>query len=134
MAFFEPKMRDILEQNCTSDNDCNFFDCISKCDKAKNRCGPKRSNSNLQVICEKIFRPWFSPTLLGAKAGLPLQVALQRAVQECAEIDGGEDAKRSWAVRKQLQDLLVELIQEDTGNQGEGQEHKMRRVHTALNF
>lgn len=28
----------------------------------------------LQVICEKIFRPWFSPTLLGAKAGLPLQV------------------------------------------------------------
>lgn len=27
-----------------------------------------------QVICEKIFRPWFSPTLLGAKAGLPLQV------------------------------------------------------------
>lgn len=29
-----------------------------------------------QVICEKIFRPWFSPTLLGAKAGLPLQVIL----------------------------------------------------------
>uniref|UniRef100_A0A671MBM2 Divergent protein kinase domain 1C n=1 Tax=Sinocyclocheilus anshuiensis TaxID=1608454 RepID=A0A671MBM2_9TELE len=111
MAFFEPKMRDILEQNCTSDNDCNFFDCVSKCDKAKNRCGPKRKNSNLQVICEKIFRPWFSPTLLGAKAGLPLQVELQRAVQECAEIDGGEDAKRSRAVRKQLQDLLVELIQ-----------------------
>lgn len=49
MAFFEPKMRDILEQNCTSDNDCNFFDCISKCDKTKNRCGPKRKNSNLQA-------------------------------------------------------------------------------------
>lgn len=49
MAFFEPKMRDILEQNCTSDNDCNFFDCISKCDKTKNRCGPNRKNSNLQV-------------------------------------------------------------------------------------
>ncbi|KAL0157000.1 hypothetical protein M9458_048246, partial [Cirrhinus mrigala] len=75
------------------------------------------------VICEKIFRPWFSPTLLGAKAGLPLQVELQRAVQE-----------RMRAVREQLQDLLVELIREDTVNQGEGQEHKMRRVHTALNF
>lgn len=86
------------------------------------------------MICEKIFRPWFSPTLLGAKAGLPLQVELQRAVQECAEIDGGEDARRTRAVREQLQDLLVELIREDTGNQGEGQEHKMRRVHTALNF
>lgn len=29
-----------------------------------------------QVICEKIFRLWFSPTLLGAKAGLPLQVVV----------------------------------------------------------
>lgn len=86
------------------------------------------------MICEKIFRPWFSPTLLGAKAGLPLQVELQRAVQECAEIDSGEDAKRTRAVRQQLQDLLVELTQENMGNQGEGQEHKMRRVHTALNF
>ncbi|XP_051970444.1 divergent protein kinase domain 1C [Xyrauchen texanus] len=134
MAFFEPKMKDILEQNCTSDNDCNFFDCISKCDRSKNRCGSKRKNSNLQVICEKIFRPWFSPTLLGAKAGLPLQVELQRAVQECAETDGREKGERRQAVRQQLQALLMELIQEDTGNQGEGQEHKMRRVHTALNF
>lgn len=129
MAFFEPKMRDILEQNCTSDNDCNFFDCISKCDRTKNRCGPKRQNSNLQVICEKIFRPWFSPTLLGAKAGLPLQVALQRAVQECAEIGEGRRA-----VRQRLRALLVELVQEDSGNQEEVQEHKMGRVHTALNF
>ncbi|XP_051542650.1 divergent protein kinase domain 1C isoform X2 [Myxocyprinus asiaticus] len=134
MAFFEPKMKDILEQNCTSDNDCNFFDCISKCDRSKNRCGPKRKNSNLQVICEKIFRSWFSPTLLGAKAGLPLQVELQRAVQECAETDGREKGERRQAVRQQLQALLMELIQEDTENQGEGQEHKMRRVHTALNF
>ncbi len=39
MAFFEPKMRDILEQNCTNDNDCNFFDCISKCDKLKTDVG-----------------------------------------------------------------------------------------------
>ncbi|XP_051538628.1 divergent protein kinase domain 1C-like [Myxocyprinus asiaticus] len=134
MAFFEPKMRDILEQNCTIDNDCNFFDCISKCDRSKKRCGPKRKNSNLQVICEKIFRPWFSPTLLGAKAGLPLQVELQRAVQECAETDSREEDERRRVVRQQLQALLTELIQEDTGNQGEGQEHNMRRVHTALNF
>ncbi len=59
MAFFEPKMREILEQNCTSDNDCNFFDCISKCDKTKNRCGTKRKNSNLQVS-----EPFFILTLL----------------------------------------------------------------------
>uniref|UniRef100_H3D7M0 Divergent protein kinase domain 1C n=1 Tax=Tetraodon nigroviridis TaxID=99883 RepID=H3D7M0_TETNG len=85
MAFFEPKMRDLLDQNCSSDDDCSFFDCSSRCDPIKRRCSPRRHNSNLQVICEKIFRPWFSPTLLGPDSKLPLQVELQRAVQECSE-------------------------------------------------
>lgn len=49
MAFFEPKMREILEQNCTRDEDCNFFDCFSKCDLQVHRCGAQRANSNLQV-------------------------------------------------------------------------------------
>lgn len=49
MAFFEPKMREILEQNCTEDEDCNFFDCFSKCDFRVKKCGAQRVNSNLQV-------------------------------------------------------------------------------------
>lgn len=49
MAFFEPKMRDILEQNCTGDEDCNFFDCFSKCDLKIRKCGAQRANNNLQV-------------------------------------------------------------------------------------
>jgi hypothetical protein len=49
MAFFEPKMREILEQNCTRDEDCSFFDCFSKCDLRVNKCGAQRVNSNLQV-------------------------------------------------------------------------------------
>nr|XP_010970108.1 divergent protein kinase domain 1C isoform X3 [Camelus bactrianus] len=49
MAFFEPKMREILEQNCTGDEDCNFFDCFSKCDLRVHRCGAQRANSNLQL-------------------------------------------------------------------------------------
>uniref|UniRef100_A0AAV2L802 FAM69 N-terminal domain-containing protein n=1 Tax=Knipowitschia caucasica TaxID=637954 RepID=A0AAV2L802_KNICA len=86
MVFFEPKLQELLEQNCSSDDDCCFFDCWSQCDTHTLRCAPNRSNSNLQAICEKIFRPWFSPSLLGPKAALPLQVELQRAVQECSEI------------------------------------------------
>lgn len=129
MAFFEPKMRDLLDQNCSSDEDCSFFDCSSRCDLIKRRCSPRRHNSNLQVrtspllqqhtttgmllppdspkqellkaplrvgarsssrfhrfpplilpsfllqvICEKIFIPWFSPTLLGPHSRRPLQV------------------------------------------------------------
>lgn len=49
MAFFEPKMRDILDQNCSSDDDCNFFDCSSRCNLHTCRCSPHRRNSNLQV-------------------------------------------------------------------------------------
>lgn len=49
MAFFEPKMRDILEQNCSSDDDCNFFDCWSRCEAERRRCSPRRRNTNLQV-------------------------------------------------------------------------------------
>ncbi|KGL84107.1 Protein FAM69C, partial [Tinamus guttatus] len=73
MAFFEPKMKDILEQNCTSDEDCNFFDCFSKCDLKIRKCGAQRANNNLQVICDKIFRRWFSPSLRGPALPFPLR-------------------------------------------------------------
>ncbi|XP_004745753.2 divergent protein kinase domain 1C [Mustela putorius furo] len=85
MAFFEPKMREILEQNCTGDEDCNFFDCFSKCDLRVNKCGAERVNSNLQVICDKIFRHWFSSSLGGSALSFPRQRQLRDAVQECAD-------------------------------------------------
>ncbi|KYO35377.1 protein FAM69C [Alligator mississippiensis] len=80
MAFFEPKMRDILEQNCTGDEDCNFFDCFSKCDLKIRKCGAQRANNNLQVICDKIFRHWFSSNLRGPAVPFPFQSRLQKAV------------------------------------------------------
>ncbi|CAK7306225.1 Divergent protein kinase domain 1C [Vulpes lagopus] len=85
MAFFEPKMREILEQNCTGDEDCNFFDCFSKCDLRVNKCGAERVNSNLEVICDKIFRHWFSSSLGRWAIPFPLQRQLRDAVQECAD-------------------------------------------------
>ncbi|XP_069075538.1 divergent protein kinase domain 1C [Pleurodeles waltl] len=85
MAFFEPKMREILDQNCTGDEDCNFFDCFSKCDRRINRCGAQRVNSNLQVICDKIFRHWFLPSIMGSSVSSALLIQIQRAVQRCAE-------------------------------------------------
>lgn len=108
MAFFEPKMSDLLEQNCSSDDDCNFFDCSSRCNATTHHCSAKRRNSNLQVVCEKIFRPWFSPTLLGPKAVLPLQVELQRAVHECSKTEGGE----SGDVYRRLLRILTRLLKE----------------------
>ncbi|XP_008582576.1 PREDICTED: protein FAM69C [Galeopterus variegatus] len=92
MAFFEPKMREILEQNCTGDEDCNFFDCFSKCDLRVNRCGAQRVNSNLQVVCDKIFRRWLSPALESSAVSLRLRRRLRAAVRGCADLGGESDA------------------------------------------
>ncbi|XP_062932765.1 divergent protein kinase domain 1C [Cynocephalus volans] len=94
MAFFEPKMREILEQNCTGDEDCNFFDCFSKCDLRVNRCGAQRVNSNLQVVCDKIFRRWLSPALESSAVSLRLRRRLRAAVRGCADPPGGPAALR----------------------------------------
>ncbi|XP_058480619.1 divergent protein kinase domain 1C isoform X2 [Solea solea] len=152
MAFFEPKMQDILEQNCSSDDDCNFFDCSSRCNLSRRRCNPRRRNTNLQVICEKIFRPWFSPTLLGAKAGLPLQVELQRAVQECSETDGGVDEREDDAaggrpgggsssssssrdIHQRLLNILTRLLHEGgASDEGKREREERGHAHTSLNF
>ncbi|KAM9307709.1 divergent protein kinase domain 1C [Gastrophryne carolinensis] len=85
MAFFEPKMQNILEQKCTSDKDCNFFDCFSTCDLKTYMCRAQRENNNLQVICDKIFRRWFSLSILESTNPFPFQAELHRAVQQCAQ-------------------------------------------------
>ncbi|XP_047622917.1 divergent protein kinase domain 1C isoform X1 [Phacochoerus africanus] len=114
MAFFEPKMREILEQNCTGDEDCNFFDCFSKCDLRVHRCGAQRANSNLQVVCDKIFRHWFSSAPSSPAVSLPLRLQLREAVQECAAPGTQAAAPRVfWKLRRLLQAVLRELQEED---------------------
>ncbi|XP_069323969.1 divergent protein kinase domain 1C isoform X1 [Eulemur rufifrons] len=108
MAFFEPKMREILEQNCTGDEDCNFFDCFSKCDLRVNKCGAQRVNSNLQVICDKIFRHWFSSPLKSSAVSFPLQLQLREAVQECADSPRAAPSV-FWKLRRLLQATQREL-------------------------
>ena len=94
----------------------------------------------LQVICEKIFRPWFSPTLLGAKAGLPLQVELQKAVQECSETDRGEEEeeqrgeRRSLDVQQHLHGILTRLLKEGGVTEEGGATERTGHAHTSLNF
>ncbi|KAJ4923843.1 hypothetical protein JOQ06_028098 [Pogonophryne albipinna] len=99
---------------------------------------PSEKGGLVFVICEKIFRPWFSPTLLGAKAGLPLQVELQRAVQECSETDGGEEEERGRGedVHLRLLNILNRLLEEGGGSseRGGGRSEEEDHVHTALNF
>uniref|UniRef100_A0A8C6SP63 Divergent protein kinase domain 1C n=1 Tax=Neogobius melanostomus TaxID=47308 RepID=A0A8C6SP63_9GOBI len=134
MAFFEPRLRAVLEQNCSCDDDCTFFDCWSHCDPHTLRCSPYRSNSNLQAVCEKIFRPWFSPSLLGAEARRPLQVELQRAVQECAETHAHPDRSRR-DVHQRLVHALTRLVEEGGASaEPGGGVREEGHAHTALNF
>ncbi|XP_006837653.1 PREDICTED: protein FAM69C [Chrysochloris asiatica] len=113
MVFFEPKMREILEQNCTDDEDCNFFDCYSKCDLRLRKCGAHRINSNLQVVCDKIFRHWFSSPLEDSGVSFQLQRQFQEVVRECA--DPGDPApphRAAPSVFWKLRSLLKALVQE----------------------
>ncbi|XP_075069332.1 divergent protein kinase domain 1C [Mixophyes fleayi] len=108
MAFFEPKMRNILEQKCTSDKDCNFFDCFSTCDLKTYMCGAKRENNNLQVICDKIFRHWFTLSIMESTGPFPHQVELHKAVKQCAQSTNKETLFSELysllsAIQKQLQ-------------------------------
>ncbi|XP_007487856.1 divergent protein kinase domain 1C isoform X2 [Monodelphis domestica] len=110
MAFFEPKMRDILEQNCTGDEDCNFFDCFSKCDLRINKCGAQRVNNNLQVICDKIFRHWFPSNFRNSAITLQLQEQLEKAVHECAD-PGTQDMPHHQRVSPNSFSELYRLLQ-----------------------
>ncbi|XP_068227230.1 uncharacterized protein aln isoform X2 [Palaemon carinicauda] len=40
---------------CTDNEDCSYFDCKGKCHQKTAKCGLERTNTNLQVICDKVF-------------------------------------------------------------------------------
>jgi len=62
------KANEILPQpNCSSNSDCEFFDCNSRCDVERGRCLGKRITSNLQVLCRDIFKSsWPMSGLFGS--------------------------------------------------------------------
>ena len=53
ISFFEGQLalmvRGQKDTNCSSDDDCDFISCWSKCDTSRNKCDPKLYSSNLQV-------------------------------------------------------------------------------------
>ncbi|KAG7171296.1 divergent protein kinase domain 1C-like [Homarus americanus] len=41
--------------HCSDNDDCSYFDCKGRCHHRTSKCELDRSNTNLQVICDKIF-------------------------------------------------------------------------------
>lgn len=68
-----------------------------------------------QVVCDKIFRHWFSSTLKSSAISFHLQWQLREAVRECADPGGpAGDPQRAapkvfWKLQRLLQASLREL-------------------------
>ena len=80
---------------CSRDSDCHLFDCTGRCDLDENKCSGPVRNSNLQVVCSKIFlNRKIGLKFLGG-SGLLLSkhasAGLLETLEACAEGEGEED-------------------------------------------
>ncbi|XP_071547172.1 divergent protein kinase domain 1C isoform X1 [Panulirus ornatus] len=41
--------------HCSDNDDCSYFDCKGRCHHRISKCELERTNTNLQVVCDKIF-------------------------------------------------------------------------------
>ncbi|KAG0713701.1 Protein FAM69C [Chionoecetes opilio] len=41
--------------HCDTHHDCSYFDCQGRCHLRTHRCHLQRTNTNLQVVCDKVF-------------------------------------------------------------------------------
>ncbi|XP_075216462.1 divergent protein kinase domain 1C [Lycorma delicatula] len=95
---------------CHADNECDLFDCKSKCNYISGKCDKGVLNNNLQVICEKIFLGWkissklITPGLLMSQHTPPQLASLLR---QCADPDIDGDTPIS--VKDRLSTTLSEI-------------------------
>ena len=92
---------------CSRDSDCDLFDCSGRCDLAENTCSGPVRNTNLQLVCQKIFlNRQIGFKFLGG-SGLLLSrhasTGLLDSLEACAE---GEGDSVSENLRTQLKDVV----------------------------
>lgn len=103
--------------HCTKDEECEILDCRSYCDKKKKRCAKTVSNSNLQIVCEKIFLGWrMSNTVIvsGLLMSQHTPSELASILRQCAN-QHSHPGKPRFApdeeIKKRLYNVLVEMEQ-----------------------
>ncbi|XP_066257589.1 divergent protein kinase domain 1C [Euwallacea similis] len=105
--------KDII--SCNGDEDCDFLDCRSFCNKSIHKCHSNVGNNNLQIICEKIFLGWrMSNTIIvpGLLMSQHTPSELASILRQCANPEGLEEKVRTIPdeeVRKRLYNILYEI-------------------------
>lgn len=75
MIMSESKLLQHFRQfNCTTDSDCDFFDCQAACDIPRQSCISRRTNSNVQVLCNKLFKSHIQNGFSGLLQNPPSQI------------------------------------------------------------
>ncbi|KAF7281060.1 divergent protein kinase domain 1C [Rhynchophorus ferrugineus] len=102
---------------CRTDDDCEYMDCRSTCDKSTGHCRDVVSNNNLQVVCEKIFLGWrMSNTIIvpGLLMSQHTPSDLASILRQCADPKGETKKARTMPdeeVKKRLYTILSEIEQ-----------------------
>lgn len=101
---------------CTKHSDCDFLDCRSFCNLVTSKCQFGVVNSNMQIVCEKIFLGWVMPgrvvvpgLLLGPHTPHDLVELLESCANPARE-DSTPRAATSIVTQSRLHDFLTHLI------------------------
>ncbi|XP_045463671.1 divergent protein kinase domain 1C [Harmonia axyridis] len=102
---------------CQSDEDCEFYDCRSKCNRFSKTCAQGVTNNNFQVTCEKIFLGWRrSNTLIvpGLLLSEHTPSDLAAVLRHCSNPENGTGKPRRAPDAnsvKRMHELIVEIEQ-----------------------
>ncbi|XP_053676402.1 divergent protein kinase domain 1B [Anopheles nili] len=91
---------------CTTDDDCSYHDCRSRCNATIHQCTTGLLNNNLQIVCEKIFRGTAAEPgiLVTEKSPNRLLRILERCARPISRSD--VDTSRPWGASKTLKKQL----------------------------
>lgn len=97
-------------KSCSSDHDCSLYDCKSICSLENGKCTFPVINTNLQIICEKIFVGWSMPGRLlvpGLLMSVHTPMGLASLLRQCAHYTHTQEIAAHVATR--LSDTLAEI-------------------------
>ncbi|XP_066936274.1 divergent protein kinase domain 1C-like [Clytia hemisphaerica] len=107
LIYSPDRIEEILVQpDCNSDSDCDFFKCNGQCDVEKGKCTAKQLTNNLMTICREIFLPrWPNNGLLTHFQPTHIKKQLTTLLEDCSSRTFGTLSMDHHTVKRVLYDL-----------------------------